>query len=173
MRVSKVCVQLSLLIAAVSVLIGCASPPPALDPSGAARRSVSELNSLRPTDMRARLTSREGERSVFETEIAAMRAVFALPEGAEFDTKLPEALSSAALFNVEKDAARAALLRALPRVAEKPAAFQRVILTAAHTQFWNESAPLLPALLPQIKTPRAPVTQATWPASIWAAGTKS
>jgi hypothetical protein len=154
MRESKVCVRLSLLVAAASVLIGCASPPLARDPSGAVRRTVSELAALRPADMRATLSSREGERSVFETEIAAMRAVFALPDGSEFDTKLPEALSSAALFNVEKDAARAALLRALPRVHEKPAAFQRGILTAAHTQFWNESALLLPALLPQIKTPR-------------------
>jgi hypothetical protein len=136
------------------ILSGCTSSPPTLDPSGAVRRTVPELVALRPSNFSAALTSRSGERSVYETETAAIRTTFALPNGAEFYEKLPDALSNAALFNVEKDAARAALLRALPVLHEQNAAFQRSVLTAAHTQFWNEAAPMIPTLLPQIKTPR-------------------
>ena len=146
---------LILALAALALLItGCAAPPRALDPSGTVRRSVPELVALRPKDLSAALTSREGERSVYESEIAAMRAVLLLPPGAESDEKLPGALSTAAFFNVEKELARTALLAALPVAHEKSAAWQRGVLSAAHTMFWNEAAPFLPSLLPKIKTPR-------------------
>lgn len=144
-----------LALAALALLIsGCAAPPRALDPSGTVRRTVPELVALRPKDLSAALTSREGERAVYENEIAAMRAVLLLPPGAESDEKLPGALSAAAFFNVEKELARTALLAALPSAHEKSAAWQRGVLSAAHTMYWSDAAPLLPSLLPKIKTPR-------------------
>jgi hypothetical protein len=143
-------------IAVVSALLaaGCASPPKDANSVADVRRTVPELMALRPKDFNAALTSRAGEAAVFDAEVAATRATLALPDGAEADEKLPGALSAAALFNVEKELARTALLRALPNAHEKNAAYQRGVLSAAHTQFWNEAAPLLPALLPKIKTPR-------------------
>jgi hypothetical protein len=138
----------------VLLLAGCAAPPRALDPSGTARRSVPELMALRPQDLNAALTSREGERAVYAGEVAAMRAALTLPPGAEFDEKLPAALSAAAFFNVEKELARTALLAALPSAHDQSAAWQRGVLSAAHTMYWHDAAPFLPSLLPKIKTPR-------------------
>jgi outer membrane murein-binding lipoprotein Lpp len=141
------------VIVAAVLLAGCAAPA-RIDSTKSARRSVTELLALRPKDFNTTLTSRAGEAAVFEAEVASMRSVFALPDGAELEEKLPSALSAAAHFNVEKDLARSALLRALPNVAEKPAPYQRAVLSAAHTQFWNEAAPFIPSLLPNVKTPR-------------------
>lgn len=144
-----------LAFATLALLItGCAAPPRAVDPSGTVRRTVPELVALRPKDLSAALTSREGERAVYENEIAAMRTALMLPPGAESDEKLPGALSTAAFFNVEKELARTALLAALPVAPEKSPAWQRGVLSAAHTMYWSDAAPLLPALLPRIKTPR-------------------
>ena len=142
------------LVLSVALLSGCAQSPRSGESPTTVRRTIAELQALRPEDFTAALTSRDGERSVFNTELVSMRATFALPDGAEFDEKLPTALSGAALFNVEKDAARLALLRALPSLHLKPAAFQRGVLSAAHTQFWNEAAPFVPELLPKITTAR-------------------
>ena len=138
----------------VALLAGCATPQRSLDASGVVRRTVPELAALRPAAFNAALTSRAGERSVFEEEAANLRAVLALPPGPEADQKLPSALAAAALFNIEKDRVRVHLLAVLPSAHEKSAAYQRAVLSAAHTQFWSESAPLLPALLPKINTPR-------------------
>ena len=142
------------LAAAVSLLAGCATPQRSVDASGAVRRTVPELAALRPATLNAALTSQAGERAVFDEETAALRAVLALLPGAEADEKLPKALSAAAHFNIEKDLVRAHLLTVLPGAFEKSPAYQRAVLSAAHTQFWSEAAPLLPALLPNIKTPR-------------------
>lgn len=143
-----------LFVAAMLLLAGCATPPRSADPSGVARRTVSELAALRPAALNAVIASQVGERAVFEAEAASLRAALALPPGPEADDKLPEALRAAALFNIEKDAVLAHLLKVLPVAADKSAAYQREVLTAAHTQYWKEAAPLIPALLPQIKTPR-------------------
>lgn len=143
-----------LTLAALALLItGCATPR-SVDPSGTVRRSVPELLALRPRDLSAELTSSAGERSVYDSEIAALRATLALPTGPEAGEKLPGALAAAAFFNVEKDLARTALLSVLPGAHEKSAAYQRGVLSAAHTMYWNDAAPLLPPLLPKIKTPR-------------------
>ena len=153
MRRHTLSMQLS-LAAAMLLLAGCATPQRSVDPSGTARRTVAELVALRPTTLSAALTSRAGERAVFDEEAAALRAALALPPGLEADEKLPGALSAAAHFNIEKDLVRSHLLAVLPRVPEKSAAYQRAVLSAAHTQFWFEAAPHIPALLPNIKTPR-------------------
>jgi hypothetical protein len=136
------------------MVAGCAAPPSKIDATTEIKRSVPELLALRPAEFSATLTSRAGEAAVFDADVAALRAAFLLPEGAESDEKLPGALAAAAHFNVEKVLAQNAVLRALPALPSKPAAFQRGLLSAAHTQFWNEAAPMIPTLLPQIKTPR-------------------
>lgn len=144
-----------LTLAVINLLLaGCASPPRSVDPSGTMRRTVPELMALRPKDLATALASREGERTVFDSEVAALRKALTLPPGPEADEALPGALASAAFFNVEKDLARTALLNALPSAPEKSAAYQRGLLSAAHTSYWKDAAPLIAPLLPKIKTPR-------------------
>jgi hypothetical protein len=147
-------IRLSLTVALLLLLAGCASPPRSVDASGAVRRTVPELAALRPAALTAALTSTAGERAVFEEERAALIEALDLPPGPEADEKLPAALSAAAHFNIEKDRVRSHLLAVLPGAHEKSAAYQRAVFSAAHTQFWVEAAPLIPALLPNIKTPR-------------------
>ena len=142
------------LIAATLLLAGCATPRRSVDASGAVRRTVPELAALRPAALSAALTSQAGERAVFAEEAAKLRAVLSLPPGPEADEKLPNALSAAAHFNIEKDLVRAHLLAVLPSAHEKSPAYQRAVLSASHAEFWSEAAPLLPDLLPNIKTPR-------------------
>ena len=142
------------VVAAMLLLAGCATPQRSVDASGAVRRTVPELVALRPAALNAALTSQTGERAVFDEEAATLRAVLALPPGPVADEKLPKALSAAAHFNIEKDLVRAHLLAVLPGAHEKSPAYQRAVLSAAHTQFWAETAPLIPTLLPNIKTPR-------------------
>ncbi len=136
------------------LLAGCSTPPRSVDASGAVRRTVPELVALRPASLSHGLTSVAGERAVYELEVAAMRAAFALPPGAEADEKLPAALNAALHFNTDLDTARERLLAALPRAAAQPAAWQRNVLSAAHAQFSREAAPLIAPLLAQIRTPR-------------------
>ncbi len=144
-----------LLVALVlSLIAGCATPPRSVDAGGAVRRTVPELAALRPTAMSTVLTSQAGERAVYETEIANLRTVLALPPGTEADEKIPGALSNAALFNVERELVRERLLALLPSSYEKSPAYQRGLLSAAHTLYAKEVAPLIPELLPKIKTPR-------------------
>ena len=138
----------------VALLTGCATPQRSVDAGGAARRTVPELAALRPAAMNAALTSQAVERVVYDTEIANLVAVLALPPGPEADEKIPGAMSAAALFNVERERVRERLLALLPAAHEKSAAYQRGLLSAAHTNYAKDVAPLLPDLLPKIKTPR-------------------
>ena len=138
----------------IVLLNGCATPPRSVDAGGAVRRTVPELAALRPAAMNTALTSQAGERAVYETEIANLRAVLALPPGPEADEKIPGALSNAALFNVERELVRERLLALLPSSFEKSPAYQRGLLSAAHTMFAKDVAALIPELLPKIKTPR-------------------
>ena len=138
----------------IAILAGCATPPRSVDAGGAVRRTVPELAALRPAAMSAALTSQAGERAVYETEIAKLRAVLALLPGPEADEKIPGAMSTAALFNVERELVRERLLALLPASHEKSAAYQRGLLSAAHTLYAKDVAPLLPDLLPKIKTAR-------------------
>ena len=138
----------------IAILTGCATPPRSVDAGGAVRRTVPELAALRPAAMNAALTSKAGERVVYETEIANLRTALALPPGPEADEKVPGALSAAALFNVERELVRERLLALLPASHEKSPAYQRGLLSSAHTLYAKEVAPLIPDLLPKIKTPR-------------------
>ena len=138
----------------IAILSGCATPPRSVDAGGAVRRTVPELAALRPAAMNAALTSDAGERAVYETEIANIRAVLALPLEPEADEKIPGALSAAAHFNVERELVRERLLVLIPASHEKSPAYQRGLLSAAHTRYAKDVAPLIPDLLPKIKTPR-------------------
>ncbi len=139
---------------ALSLIAGCATPPRSVDAGGAVRRTVPELVALRPAAMNAVLTSQAGERAVYETEIANLRAVLALPPGPEADEKIPGALSAAAHFNVERELVRERLLVLLPGAHEKSPACQRGLLSVAHTLYARDVASLITDLLPKIKTPR-------------------
>ena len=139
---------------ALSLIAGCATPPRSVDAGGAVRRTVSELVALRPAAMSAVLTSQAGERAVYDAEITNLRAALALAPGPEADEKIPGALSAAAHFNVERELVRERLLALLPGSHEKSPAYQRGLLSAAHTLYAKDVAPLMPDLLPKIKTPR-------------------
>lgn len=138
----------------LSLVAGCATPPRSVDAGGAVRRTVPELAALRPAAMNAALTSQAGERAAYESEIANLRAVLALPPGPEADEKIPGAVSAAAHFNVERELVRDRLLALLPGSHEKSPAYQRGLLSAAHALYAKDVVPLMPDLLPKIKTPR-------------------
>ncbi len=140
------------------VLAGCAvqpvSPPVPGAPGAAPRRTVAQLQSLKPSDFKSPMNSQAGERALFDAQVLELRNTLALPQGPELDAKLPAALEAVALFNVEKPLALQQLLAALPTVAQKPAPYQRAVLSFAHTLFWRESAALIVPQLPLLKTPR-------------------
>lgn len=139
------------LLAAAALLAGCATPPPPTPvPAPEKRYTASELLALRPTAFEWRATSRDGEHELRERELAALQAKLALPPGAERDAALPSILEAVALFNAEVDAARPLLLAALPSLGSRDAETQRALLTAAHTFYAPEAAPLLWPLLPQL-----------------------
>ena len=104
---------------------------------------VPELAALRPSSLAHGLTSASGERTVYESEVAAMRTVFAMPPGPDIDDKLPAALNTALHFHTDLEVARDRLLAALPRAGAQPPAWQRNVFSAAHAQFAREAAPLL------------------------------
>ena len=151
---SSVDAALPALLLLAFVMAGCSTPQRSVDASGAVRRTVAELAALRPAALAHGLTSATGERAVYDSEIAAMRAVFAMPPGPEADEKLPTALNTALHFNTDLETARERALAALPRAAAQPPAWQRGVLSAAHAQFAREAAPLIGPLLSQIRTPR-------------------
>ncbi|MCZ2135644.1 MAG: hypothetical protein LC098_09490 [Burkholderiales bacterium] len=147
-------VRLGTAAIAAALLAGCAAPPRSLDASGAARRTATELLALQPGAIRYAMASNEGERTVYATEVATMRASFALPPGDEADERLPAALDTALHFNVDLDVARERLIAALARAAGKPPRWQRSVLTAAHALLGPEAAPRIEPLLPELRTPR-------------------
>ena len=91
-----------------------------------------------------------GERELRERELAALRARLALPPGAERDAALPAVFEAVALFNTEVEAARPLLLAALPSLGSRDAETQRALLTAAHTFYAADAAPLLWPVLPAL-----------------------
>ena len=147
----------SLVILAACALAGCMQLPQAPQPTGAGKppqRTVAELMALTTRDFKSEQNSAAGEQVLRDAQLQVVRAVLDLPPGAELDAKLPSALEAVALFNVEKPKARDKLLAALPTLAQKPPAYQRALLSFAHTLYWNESAPLIKPLLPALATPR-------------------
>ncbi|MBC7918927.1 MAG: hypothetical protein H7Y28_14075 [Rhodoferax sp.] len=137
-----------LLVAAAIAALLHGSPPSA--PPG--KRSATEVLALKPADFKSEVASAAGERMVFEKGLQTV-APQALPDPAH-DTGLPAALEATALFNLDKNVTRQRLLAALPYLPQNLPDYQRQVLTGAHTLYWKEAAPLLPAVLPHIRTPR-------------------
>jgi hypothetical protein len=145
-------VRLLPAFAAALLLAACTTtPPPAPD---GRRYGAAELLALRPADLQAPATSTEGERALREAALADIRAGLALPPGPERDAALPRLFDLVAHHNAEVDAARPLLLQALPTLGQRDADTQRALLTAAHTLYAAEAAPLLWPLLPQLTASR-------------------
>ncbi|RTL45042.1 MAG: hypothetical protein EKK53_06845 [Burkholderiales bacterium] len=142
---------LPLLAFAAALLAGCATPPPPRPGLAPEKRySASELLALKPSAFEWRATSVDGERELREREMATLKARLMLPAGPERDAALPAILDAVAVFNTEVDAARPLLLQALPTLGSRDPETQRAVLTAAHTFYAREAAPLLEPLLPQL-----------------------
>lgn len=136
----------ALVLGLALMLVACAplKPPPEK------RYTAPELLALRPADFSWPAASADGERAQREAAIADIRAALALPPGPERDAALPGVFERVMQYNVAIDGARALLLDSLPGLGGRDAEFQRALLTAAHTLYPAESAPLLWPLLPQL-----------------------
>jgi hypothetical protein len=135
------------------LLAACAPLKPQAPATAPEKRySAAELLALQPGDFSWPATSVDGERALREAAIADIRARIALPAGPERDAALPRLFDAVAQYNAEIDAARPLLLAALPTLATRDPEFQRALLTAAHTLYPAESAPLIWPLLPQLTT---------------------
>ncbi len=137
---------LALLLSACAPLTPVTPPAPAPEK----RYDAAELQALQPGDLSWPATSTEGERALRAAALADIRARLALPAGPARDAALPRLFDLVAQYNAEIDAARPLLLEALPTLADRDPEFQRAVLTAAHTLYPHEAAPLLWPLLPQL-----------------------
>lgn len=140
-----------LIVLFAFVLAACAPLAPQPKP-GEKRYSAAELLALRPADLAWPATSTDGERALREAALADIRARIALPPGAERDQALPRLFDLVAQYNAEIAAARPLLLEALPMLGQREPEFQRALLTAAHTLYATDAAPLVWPLLPQLTT---------------------
>lgn len=138
-----------LLVLFAFVIAGCAPLTPQQKPAEK-RYTAAELLALQPTSLAWPATSTDGERALREQALADIRASIALPPGPERDAALPRLFDLVAHYNAEIDAARPLLLQALPTLGQRDAETQRALLTAAHTLYAHESAPLIWPLLPQL-----------------------
>lgn len=138
------------LLALLTLTLAACAPlqPPQKPPEK--RYTAAELLALQPADFAWPATSQEGERALRGQAIADIRAVLSLPPGPERDAALPQLFGRVAHFNAEVSAARTLLLEALPTLGQRDAEYQRALLTAAHTLYPAESAPLIWPLLPQL-----------------------
>lgn len=130
-------------------LAACAPLQPQQKPAEK-RYSAAELLALKPADFAWPGMSTDGERALREAALADIRARIALPPGPERDVALPQLFDLVAQYNAEIPAARPLLLEALPTLAQRDPEFQRALLTAAHTLYSGEAAPLIWPLLPQL-----------------------
>ncbi|HEV6968543.1 hypothetical protein [Roseateles sp.] len=129
-------------------LAACAPLKP--QPPAEKRYGAAELLALQPGALSWPAASTEGERARREAAVAGIRARIALPAGPERDAALPALFEAVAQYNAEADGARPLLLDALPTLGGRDPEFQRALLTAAHTLYPAESAPLMWPLLPQL-----------------------
>ncbi len=136
------------VLGAALLLAACTTP---LKP-GEKRYSAAELLALKPADFGWPATSTDGERTLREAALADIRARLALPPGPERDAALPRLFDLVAHYNAEIATARPLLLQALPTLGQRDAETQRALLTAAHTLYAADAAPLLWPLLPQLTT---------------------
>lgn len=130
-------------------LAACAPLHPPQKPAEK-RYNAAELLALQPSDFAWPATSVEGERVLRGQALADIRSVLTLPPGPARDTALPQLFERVAHHNAEVSAARTLLLEALPTLGQRDAEYQRALLTAAHTLYPAESAPLIWPLLPQL-----------------------
>ncbi|PTT87561.1 hypothetical protein DBR42_11400 [Pelomonas sp. HMWF004] len=137
-----------LLVLLMFALASC-SPLPQR-PLAGKRYDAAELRALQPATLAWPAMSTEGERAQREAALAGIRARLALPPGPELDAALPALFDTVAQYNAEIDAARPLLLAALLTLGQRDAETQRALLTAAHTLYPQEAAPLLWPLLPQL-----------------------
>lgn len=137
---------LALMLAACAPLRPTGPTPPAAEK----RYSAAQLLALQPGDFSWPATSTDGERALREAAVAEIRVRLALPPGPEREAALPRVYDLVAQYNVEIDAARPALLALLPTLATRDVEYQRALLTATHTLYPREAAPLLWPLLPQL-----------------------
>lgn len=114
------------------------------------RYTAAELLALQPADLAWPAASVDGERALREAALADIRARLALPPGAGRDAALPKLFDLVAQYNAEIEAARPLLLQALPTLGSREPEFQRALLTAAHTLYAADAAPLIWPLLPQL-----------------------
>jgi hypothetical protein len=138
------------LLALLTLALAACAPLPPQPPPAEKRYTAAELLALRPADFSWPATSIDGERALREAAVADIRARLALPPGPERDAALPRLFDLVAQYNAEIAAARPLLLEALPTLGQRAPEFQRALLTAAHTLYPAEAAPLLWPLLPQL-----------------------
>ncbi|MBI3348678.1 MAG: hypothetical protein HY020_15905 [Burkholderiales bacterium] len=131
------------------LLAACAPLKPQQKPAEK-RYDATELRALQPAAFVWPAMSIDGERTQREAALADIRARIALAAGPERDAALPGLFDLVAQYNAAIDAARPLLLEALPTLGTRDADYQRALLTAAHTLYPAESAPLLWPLLPQL-----------------------
>ncbi|MDN3920315.1 hypothetical protein [Roseateles violae] len=122
------------------LLAACAAPEK--------RHSPAELQAYRSADFSWPAAAQRAELSMLALERER------LPQRLADPTQLPAALAAIMLFNIEIDAGRAPLLAALPALSAQPAERQRLLLTAAHTLYAADAAPLLWPLLSKLAGPR-------------------
>lgn len=133
----------------LALLLAACAPLPSHKPAEK-RYDAAELLALQPAAFVWPAMSTDGERTQREAALADIRARIALAAGPERDAALPRLFDLVAQYNAEIDAARPLLLQALPELGQRDADTQRALLTAAHTLYPAESAPLLWPLLPQL-----------------------
>lgn len=138
-----------LLVLLTLALAACAPLRP--QQSGAEKRyAAAELLAMQAADLSWPAASSDGERALREAAVAGIRTRIALPPGPERDAELPALFDRVLQYNAGIDAARPLLLAALPTLGARDPDYQRALLTAAHTLYAAESAPLLWPLLPQL-----------------------
>ncbi|WP_457421654.1 hypothetical protein [Roseateles sp. P5_E7] len=130
-------------------LVACAPLQPQQKPAEK-RYTAAELLALQPADFAWPGMSTDGERALREAALADIRARIALPPGPERDAALPKLFDLVAQYNAEIPAARPLLLDTLPTLGQQDPEFQRALLTAAHTLYATDVAPLIWPLLPQL-----------------------
>jgi hypothetical protein len=139
-----------LLVLGSALLLAACAPLKPQQPPAEKRYSAAELLALQPAHFSWPATSADGERALREAALADIRARIALPPGPERDAALPRLFDLVAQYNAEIDTARPLLLEALPTLGQRDAETQRALLTAAHTLYPAEAAPLIWPLLPQL-----------------------
>lgn len=138
------------LLALLALVLAACAPLPSQQPQPEKRYTAAELRALQPSDFAWPATSEAGERALRSQALADIHSVLALPPGPARDAALPALFDRVAHHNAEIDAARPLLLAALPTLGQREPEFQRALLTAAHTLYAAEAAPLLWPLLPQL-----------------------